>query len=248
VVKLTQTMIINSREMKVNIFILLFLFFSFHLKAQYTYGKISFERKTNLLKKYKGWGDWIQKDEKDKIDQFEFFFNDTMSVFRPVDTDVKERMGWATSKNTVIHNLKTKVRIASKDIWSETVNMRDSISERKWIITDDFRKIVGFKCRKAFTKVDDTTKIYAWYADEIVVSSGPEGYCGLPGMILGLATGGVVYFAKKIEYIKPEALAMDTKIIKGKIKSKTELKAELSKQFGDKKWAKNMIKEYFVVW
>jgi GLPGLI family protein len=220
------------------------------IQAQYTYGKIMFERKTNLLKKYKGWGDWIQKDEKDKIDQFELYFNDTMSLFKPVDSDLKERMGWATSKNTVIQNLKTNVRIASKDIWSETINMRDSILPRKWIVTDDFRKIAGLKCRKAFTRADDTTKIYAWYADEIMVSSGPEGYSGLPGMILGLATsdGGVAYFAKKIEYVQPEGKYMDLKFIKGKIKSKAEWKADITKQFGDKKWGKNIIKEYFVLW
>jgi GLPGLI family protein len=236
--------------MKQFILILMFVSFSLSAEAQYTYGKISFERKTNLLKKYKGWGDWIQKDEKDKIDQFEFIFNDTMSIFKPVDSDIKERMGWATSKNTVVQNLKTMTRIASKDIWNETVNMRDSIFERKWILTDDFRKIAGFKCRKAFTKVDDTTKIYAWYADEIMVSSGPESYGGLPGMILGLATsdGGVVYFAKKIEYIQPETPFLASKYISGKVQSKPELKAQLSKRMGDKKWAKNMIKEYFVMW
>jgi GLPGLI family protein len=248
-----MTMIINVfnlRKMKWLFYFFCSLFLTCQLQAQYTYGKIAFERKTNLLKKFKGWGDWIQKDEKDKIDQFEFIFNDSISVFKPVDTDVKERMSWATSKNTVIQNVKSKTRIASKDIWNETVNMKDSITVRKWIITDDFRKIAGFKCRKAFTKVDDTTKIYAWYADEIMVSSGPESYCGLPGMILGLATsdGGVVYFAKKIEFVKPEANYFQTKFINGKIQSKPELKAQLTKQFGDKKWAKNMIKEYFVVW
>ncbi len=222
----------------------------FCMQSQYAYGKITYERKTNLLKKYKGWGDWIQKDEKDKIDQFELYFNDTLSVFKPVDSDIKERMSWATSKNTVVQNLKTKVRVASKDIWSETINMRDSIFQRKWILTDDFRKIAGFKCRKAYTKVDDTTRIYAWYADEIMTASGPESYCGLPGMILGLATadGGVVYFAKKIDYTQPEPKNLDPKIIRGKIKSKSELKADLTKQFGDKKWGKNIIREYFVMW
>jgi GLPGLI family protein len=232
------------------VFVICFSFSHHCLFAQYKTGKILFERKTNLLKKFKGWGDWIQKDEKDKIDQFEFYFNDTISIFKPVDSDVKERMSWATSKNTVVQNLKTNVRIASKDIWNETVNMQDSIMQRKWILTDDFRKIAGLKCRKAFTKVDDTTKIYAWYADEIMVSSGPESYGGLPGMILGLATadGGVVYFAKSIDYKEPERTIFTTKFIKGKIKSKPELKAELSKSFGDKKWAKNMIREYFVMW
>jgi GLPGLI family protein len=219
--------------------------------AQYTHGRIVFERKTNLVKKFKDWGnDWLSKDEKDKIDQFEMYFLDSISVFKPVDSDIKERMSWATSKNTVIHNLQSNVRLSSKEIWNETLNMKDSIQKRKWIFTDDYRKIAGFKCRKVFTKVDDSTKIYAWYANEISVPLGPESYCGLPGMILGLATsdGGVVYFAKSISFDKPEAKLLDVKQIKGKIQSKSEIQTQLAKQFGDKKWGKNMIREYFVLW
>jgi GLPGLI family protein len=49
--------------------------------------------------------------------------------------------------------------------------------------------------------MNDSTRIYAWFASEIVPSFGPEGFEGLPGAILGLATedGGVIYFAKEVK-------------------------------------------------
>ena len=72
-------------------------------------GKIVFERRTNLLKKYsdsrmKAW----LKDKKIKIDMFEMYFNDTMSIFKPQETDLVEQMDWATMKNTVYQNLKNR--------------------------------------------------------------------------------------------------------------------------------------------
>ena len=65
--------------------------------GQVTTGKIVFERKTNLLKKYtddrmKAW----LKDKKVKIDMFELYFNDTMSIFKPQESDLAEQMDWST--------------------------------------------------------------------------------------------------------------------------------------------------------
>ncbi len=72
-------------------------------KAQITAGKITYERKTNLYKKFKDDDirEWLKEEDKNKVDVFELYFNDSISVFKPEESDLKEKMTWATSKNVV---------------------------------------------------------------------------------------------------------------------------------------------------
>ncbi|MGZ4038336.1 MAG: GLPGLI family protein, partial [Bacteroidia bacterium] len=121
---------------------------------------------------------------------------------------------------------------------------------RKWKITDNTRNIAGYNCRKAIWRVNDSTRIYAWYAQELMVSTGPESFNGLPGVILGLATedGGVVYFAKKVEIVKPDVNTLRPPKVKGKIYTGKELRAKLEKDYGKEKWGKAMIHDNFDVW
>lgn len=218
---------------------------------QYKTGKISYERKTNLYKKFKGNAkDWIREEDKNKIDYFELYFNDTVSVFKPTESDLKETMSWATAKNTVYQNFNTGQKFMIKSIWGEQLYLKDSLSARKWKITDSKRNIAGYNCRKAVWKVNDSTRIYAWFSQDLETSTGPETFNGLPGVILGLATedGGVVYFAKKVELIKPEPATLIPGKTKSKIYTGKELRAKIEKDYGKEKWGKEMIHETFDIW
>ena len=180
----------------------------FKTQAQIKEGKIVFERKTNLYKKFKEDRDisnWIKPEDKNKIDVFELYFNDSLAVFKPQESELKEQLSWATSKNTSYQNLKNRELFTIKSVWGEKLYVKDTLRKREWKITESKRNIGGYSCRKAIWQADDSTKIYAWYAEEINVSSGPESYCDLPGMILGLASedGGIIYFAKSVEQKKP---------------------------------------------
>ena len=183
------------------VFIFLFVFCG-QLIGQITSGKITFERKTNLYKKLKG--DWvkeyIKEVDKIKIDYFELYFNDTISFFKPQESELRENMEWATSKNVVYQNFNKSNRYVIKQFGGEELHMTDSLFIRKWKITESSRKIAGYNCRKAVWQANDTTRIYAWFSHELSTSTGPESFNGLPGTILGLATedGGVIYFAKKV--------------------------------------------------
>jgi GLPGLI family protein len=181
---------------------------------------------------------------------FELYFNDSLSVFKPQESDLKEQMSWATSKNQVYQNSKTKQRVTVKTIWGEELIVQDSLYKRTWKITESKRKIAGYECRKAIWQANDSTRIYAWYCNEIQPSIGPESFVGLPGVILGLATedGGVIYFAKSvtIETAPTEKLLM--KKTKSKIYASDELKKRLEKDFGKEKWGKSMIREHFGIW
>ncbi len=220
--------------------------------AQVTTGKIVYERKTNLYKKFKDDNvkEWLKEEDKNKMDVFELYFTDSISVFMPQESDLKERMSWATSKNVVYQQYTQNKRLTLKSIWGEQLYVEDTLYKREWKITDSKRVICGYNCRKAIWQANDSTRLYAWYCDDIVPSVGPESFYGLPGAILGLATedGGVIYFAKTVELKKPTMETVIPKRGKNKIYSSAELKAKLEKDFGKNPWGKAMIKETFGLW
>ena len=125
--------------------------------------------------------------------------------------------------------------------------VEDTVLQRKWKVTDSKRTIAGYSCRKVIWYKNDSTRIFAWYADAIVPPVGPESFGNLPGAILGLATedGGVIYFAKNVDISKPSIADLTPQKSKNKIYSTTELRKKLEKDFGKNPWGKAMIREVF---
>ena len=236
------------------IFSFVFIFFMVWSSSfsQITSGKIVYERKTNLYKKFKNDDvkDWLKEEDRNKVDVFELYFNDSMSVFKPQESDLKEKMSWATSKNVVYQNLKANTRYTIKDLWGEKFYVEDSLWQRKWKMTDSKRNIAGYTCRKAIWQANDTTRIYVWYADELIPSVGPESFSGLPGTILGMATedGGVIYFAKTVEVGAQSMERLLSEKTKNKIYTAAELRTKLEKEFGRESWGKQMVHEAFDIW
>jgi GLPGLI family protein len=229
---------------------IVFLFIINTSFAQITSGKITYERKTNLMKKFKNERSerWLNESNKIVIDVFDLYFNDTFSVFIPYeDPNVKNNMSWATNKNSVIQNNSKKTRLSILSVWGELAYVQDSLVERQWKITDNKRKIGKYQCTKAIFQLNDTTRFYAWFSEDIIPSIGPETFRGLPGAILGLATedGGVVYFAKKVELLEPDFQKITPKMGK-KVFSHKDLKTKLENDFGDKPWGKDMVQELFM--
>ena len=220
------------------------------LSAQISEGRILFERRTNLEKKFKDspYGKKaINKDNKIKVENFELFFTDSSSIFKPILSDEVDRLSWATAKNTVFHNLNTSEKLIFLNVWGKELIVKDSIGNRNWKITESSRSIAGYKCYKSIWQKDDTTRIYAWFTPEIIPSIGPEGFDGLPGTILGLATedGGIIYFAKEVKIMTPkeEDLAIDLK--KKDIFTKQTLSEKFEKQYGTNDFGKRIFAELF---
>jgi GLPGLI family protein len=218
--------------------------------SQITAGKITYERKTNLMKKFSDERSrkWITEDNKYVIDKFELSFNDSISIYLPVeDNSKKGMMAMATTKNSVIQNHNSGARTSIINIWGENAYVQDSIVKREWKITENHRKVGKYQCTKAVFEMNDSTRIYAWFSEEIIPSIGPETFRGLPGAILGLATedGGVVYFASKVELLNPNMEEINPKVGK-KVFTQKELKTKLENDFGDKPWAKGMVEEFFM--
>ncbi len=198
--------IVGSRKMAL-LLVALFCSLSF-LEAQIEAGRVVYERRTNLEKRYKGidLSRWARNADlkTPKIDMFELIYNDSSSVFRPIESDIPDERSWFTMKNTTFQNLSSNTRKQEFVFFGTSVLLEDSLRTRIWRMTESKRLIAGYNCRQAVWEANDTTRIYAWYAEELISSVGPETFNGLPGVILGLAIedGGVVYFATEVKPYK----------------------------------------------
>jgi|TARA_Y200000002_G_scaffold382552_1_gene399991 GLPGLI family protein len=216
--------------------------------GQITHGVILYERKTNLLKKYKSPESrrWL-RGEKVKIDRFNLHFSPEKSVFMPVESAVPSKADWATSKNTVLQNFDNNERVSIYNLFGDRKTVKDELVKRTWKITERKRNIAGYSCRRAIWSKNDSTRIYAWYTDQIIASTGPETFNGLPGTILGLATedGGVVYFAKIVneKYQNMDEIISDIKI--KKTYTEKELKEELELKSKSNPWMGRIINYLF---
>ncbi|MBL7764455.1 MAG: GLPGLI family protein [Chitinophagaceae bacterium] len=215
-------------------------------------GKITFERKLNLHKQMdemmKGNGgansamaDQLKKNiSKYKTDIFEMYFNDTKSLYKPAPDGISEvkmmMAGIPSEKNLVYNDFTQGVYTSEKSIFEKTYLIQDSLKPFQWKITEEFRKIAGFNCRRAETVIMDSVYVVAFYTDAIMTNSGPENFSGLPGMILGIVMPrlNLTYFATKVENYLPgeKDIVSPTKGVK---KDQKELESDLRssmKQWG----------------
>ncbi len=215
-----------------------------------THGKIVFERRTNLEKRYKDgrMKRMINETNKIKMESFSFYFNDTISVFKPILSNEEDPMGWMTSKNSYYQQLSKNSQLIVFNLFGQNIYIKDSLPNRNWKITENKRTICGYECRKAIYQKNDSTRIYAWYSPDISPSVGPEGFCGLPGTILGVATedGGIIYFAKTVEEIIPKKEMFTIDTFKKEVFTMDELKTKIEKDFGNSprgmRWFSDMFR------
>ena len=230
------------------IFTLLLTVFSY---GQITSGKITFERRTNLKKKF---GDnqrmksFITEENKIRKETFNLHFDEERSSFIVVEDPNAEKgyMNYTTQRNKTYQNLEKDEMVVVIDLFGNNAYVKDKMPNRPWKITESKRKIGGYMCRKAIWEKNDSTRIYAWFSVDIVPSIGPEGFGGLPGAILGLATedGGVIYFAKKVDagQFSPKSLEYEKT---NKFSTIEELKMKLESRFSGKPWGKGIVKDIF---
>ena len=104
----------------------------------------------------------------------------------------------------------------------------DSLLQVKWKITDEYRTIAGYNCRRANGVVLDSVFVVAFYTDDIPLSSGPGAFHGLPGMILGLVVPEQHYniYATKVDFTQPQ-ISADLGKKKDKPMTREELKVFL---------------------
>lgn len=222
-----------------------------------TSGRVVYEK---TLNQHKGIEDqaenniWMQTIMKayPKIikDQYELRFDENKSAYKLTKENPENKYIMWGSKPTetdgVIQDLQAKTVSTQREVFENTYIIKDSLRNLDWRITDETREIAGFECRKAVTKICDSVYVVAFYTDQIAVSSGPESFGGLPGLILGLAIPRLytTWFATKLELVEPTPAQLNP-AQKGKKVNWDQLYAELKKGFKD--WGKEADKRLWIV-
>ncbi len=222
-----------------------------------TQGKVEYEKKVNQFKAIEDEDDgednvWLTEMKKNMprfvTDVYELNFTATKTVYRLKQENTENKYLWGSKPSETditIQDLENNKTSIQKDVFEQTYLIQDSIRNFQWKITGETREIAGFECKKAVTKICDSVYIVAFYTDQIIVSSGPESFGGLPGLILGLAVPrlSTTWFATKVETIAPTPKQL-TPSQKGKKTNWKNLYVEMNKAMKDwgKYGAKNIWK------
>lgn len=205
-------------------------------------GIIEFEKKVNIyallkdqVKRYPDnfWSAQALEQYQKNNPQFktlksELVFKNEQTCFTPL-ADESNANNWAGNfasakqNNIILTNLKTGTSINQKSVYEETYLVKDSIRKINWKITDEFRTIAGYDCRRANALIMDSIYVVAFYAESIPISGGPETFNGLPGMILGVALPRehITWFATAVK---------DVEIADARLKAPTKGKPVNKKQ------------------
>jgi len=207
-----------------------------------TSGTITYEKRLNLHAI--GKNELGAKPEQYRIDDYEHYkkttdqfatlsstliFNGDKSLFTPTQRLLPQGLDFYNNPmnkqlNIVYSDFTKNTNIAQKEMYGNLFIVTDSARKITWRITDQVQEIAGFKCKRANGLILDSVYVVAFYTDEIGVSSGPESFAGLPGMILQVALPheNVIWTAKKIT-TDPVPVTTIVPPKKGKKISRTEL-------------------------
>jgi len=206
-------------------------------------GRVEYEKSVNVHKML-GDGIWSEQIKK-TMPQFSktyhnLLFEETKSLYTNGREDANKKVSiWAdvSKENVTYTDVEAGRQILQKQVFENMYLIDDSLQPIEWKITNDTRNIAGFECRKAVGRFNDTLYLVAFYAEEILVPSGPESVHGLPGLILGLAFPRIntTWFATRVELTAPKPGEMQPPT-KGKKSSRADMLAtvsEATKDWGD---------------
>ena len=96
------------------------------------------------------------------------------------------RMGLLDYGAKIYQNFDKDEMMMAMEMGGSQVNIKDSLTNVKWKITNEYRNIAGYDCRRANGVTLDSVYVVAFYTDHIPTPGAPSTVHGLPGMILGL--------------------------------------------------------------
>lgn len=214
-------------------------------------GKIEFERKTNVYRLFFNdmEGSFMEMIKKAtpqfRTDYFDLLFTESNSLYKPgrESDEPKKGLGFfgnaPGSDNIVYKDLQNETAISTKQVYESKFLLSDSLRHVDWKLQPETRTIAGFECRKAVGRICDSVVVVAFYTDEIVPATGPESFCGLPGMILEIAIPRLytTWVATKLELIESgdeKKISPPTKGKKANQKDMLEKVNDAIKDWGDK--------------
>ena len=212
-------------------------------------GKITFERKTNVHRLYfteEEMGSWDEMMKKMipqfLVNNFELMFSPDKSLYRQTKDQPDNKMAFfgesPGSNNVVYKDFANGIITSQKQIFEKLYLLKDSINQFEWKLQPETRTIAGLECKKAITKICDSVVVVAFYTEEIISTSGPESFSGLPGTILGLAIPRLytTWFATKLELTGEAEITRITPPSKGKNSTTGKMLTTIDEAIND--WGK----------
>jgi GLPGLI family protein len=154
--------------------------------------------------------------------------------------EADEEGGYSWRKETffIKRNFEKQTGFGAIEMLGKTYIIEDTLSGYDWKIQNDLKEVAGHVCMKAF--VEDTLKkhkIVAWFAQDIPLDAGPEGYYGLPGLILELDynDGAMTVTADKIDLKKLVTELEIPKKLKGKKVKDADFQLVIKNHIADKR-------------
>ncbi len=85
--------------------------------------------------------------------------------------------------NILYSDLGNDTSVNSREFFGRMFLIEGNAKKFPWKLTGEQKNLEGYICQKATCQVDEDN-IVAWFTPQIPISSGPDGYGGLPGLIL----------------------------------------------------------------
>lgn len=214
-------------------------------------GKIRFLRTSNWTKMIAA-VDYLSKQSRERATYMwgnrsewkeftEMYFTPTKSMYQ----DSEERAekddngySWRRDEYCIRRDFQNQSIMDVIQLLGKVYIIQDTLKPQNWKILNDIKEVAGHICMDAIWK--DTLKnqtVIAWFAMDLPLSSGPERFCGLPGMILevDINDGALVITADKIDF-RPLEHEMDLpKKLKGKHVHEDDYNRILKKHYDERK-------------
>jgi len=197
-----------------------------NLKAQAQLGgTVKYQRVANFSIKAEGeWAEFKKTLPKSRTTNFILYFNEDASQFvenskeNEAPTDMMKKAMWFAGTwgrpqvklMKYYHHPATKLQVRQTEFMTRLFREHVDMKKIKWKMGVATKEIMGYICMQAETELDGE-KILAWFTTDIPVSTGPERYYGLPGLMLevNLNQGQTVWLANKIDLTMPNAALLE---------------------------------------
>ncbi|SFZ90010.1 GLPGLI family protein [Flaviramulus basaltis] len=182
-----------------------------------------------------------------KIQEYELSYNKDGSLYKKVEklsienNLIVESFAQSISEfsGEVYHNPIKKTTIHKKEFSGSSFLIHKKTI--KWTLTSDTLRIDNYLCYKATTlrTIKNSEGIHkllvtAWYTPNIPLLYGPDGYCGLPGLILQLENNGILTTVSKINFFNDKIIKISYPS-KGKEVTEDEYNEIVSEKFENRK-------------
>ena len=147
------------------------------------YTKLPFLTKEQIEREMAVWG----KDQGNWAEKYLLKFGDNKSIYTQMEEEQNYGYSWRQEEVMFYRDYKEKTLTDKLPLGAKDYLLTGDIPRIKWKIQNELRDIQGYICMKAIAEHPIYgTPVTAWYTDLIPLGGGPEGFGGLPGMILML--------------------------------------------------------------